>query len=239
MKSKSIIILVSMCLILVPSTANAFTALILDNGNYKDHDDCTGVTSGGTVLLDWDFFDATQTILNALSSEYSAFSYEIADTEKELKAPLYIDWYKAFDRPFCEHGAEITTHYVRHEDDPAELDWIQLYTERVDSGSGLNVVDGTGDNKPYYFTDADNREDYIHVPNPGGLIFGDSPFDEHNEAQPWFGGVQFYLFLASQEGNTITVYDGMTWGYTGACVPEPATLMLLGLGGLVLHRRKA
>jgi hypothetical protein len=123
------------------------------------------------------------------------------------------------------------------------LDWIQLYYESGGSGSDSYKVDGyeAGDTSPAYFNPTDNRLDYIHIPNPGGLIFGDSPGDYHRESEAWSGGVEFTLLLAAFDTETLTVtlYDALEWGYVGRCiVPAPLSAFLGALGMFVVGLRK-
>lgn len=237
-----VVFLAGVCVLLVPKSAEAFT-LWLNTDNYRPYDECNGgITPGGTRLSDLDYLpaDCYDIVVTQLEDQYPGFDYDISDVP--LQGDMTVDWYKAFDREYgavCRHGAEITAHYDQDDDDPpVSLDWIQLYTEHGGSGNDWFEVDGTEDGKPFYFTDYDDPNDYIHVPNPGGLVFGDTPYDSHDEAQQWSGGVEFYLLLASMEGSSITIYDGIIWGYDGECVPEPSSLMLLALGGLVALRRR-
>ena len=261
MKPKQVTWNVVLFLALAMSTAQALTIEAnTSTTNWLYFDPCEGgLTSGGTWLIDYGMPgqklyepllgnetvnwgpNVTSYIQDSLESTYSGWDYVYAD--ETLQGTLWIDWYKAVDMENaarCRHGAQISTHYIAASGEAGlNLDWIQLYTESGGSGTDRYKVDGNeaGDTSPAYFTATDVRSDYIYVPNPGGLIFGDSPYDSHLESLAWSGGVEFTLLLASfdTDNSRITIYDGINWGYQGECVvPEPLSVSMMGIGLFML-----
>lgn len=222
-------------LLMLPCFSAAWTVHITTD-NRVNHADCNGgLTPGGTDLLPlvwWlpskEEFD--EGIAKALRDQYPSWDGTNATYTwgANLKGDLYVDWYKATDTEIgdkCRHGAELTMHYVRHADDPANLDWIQLFRESGDSGNRHNQVDPSprDDNKPFYFTDADVRNKYTHIDNLPGVVFGDSPGDRHPEASTFNGTVKFLALLASwsTDQHILTLHNVIEWGYHGYCVPLP------------------
>ncbi|RJP57163.1 MAG: hypothetical protein C4541_10735 [Candidatus Auribacter fodinae] len=235
---------------------NAFTVQV-NAANYEPHADCHGVTPGYTDLIPavtMGLPDPTSLygsqLLHYLQLHYpdnepdmpggATFIYTISATS--LTGTLHVDWYKARDWEngnICHHGADISLHYEHGPGDPDELDWIQFVTESGDSGNRYMHVDGrqqdTDDGWPYYFHMYDNPADFYvkDLELPEGDIFGDYPYDGHDERFPAQGITSFELFLATNteydidtNSYTITLYNGMTWGYKWGCAPEPATVIL-------------
>lgn len=261
------VLLASACLLLSPITAKAINTFFNPASypaNYQPFDECTGVTPGGTWLLDlWaiDIGDPISvTALGAMHDQYSVgddgqtWRYYLGDST--LNGDLIIDWYKAFDRhgiedssEFCKHGAEIALYYDIDDDldPPLTFDWISLYTEQGGSGSDFFRVDGKGDSNPAYYPPGYGPwtpPGYVINPALGDLIFTDGPWDRHWEVQAWSGGVEFYTFLAgysniytedSKKYQDIVLFDGLLWGYEGKCVVVPAPgALILGSVGVGL-----
>lgn len=229
------------------------------------------ITRGGTDLINlsetWSRA-AVPEMINSLRNSYPSWAntpatYTWSDNMDGLNGDLYFDWYKATDvhqsfdpdandgdgawyndpnGPGCRHGAQLTLHYVRAATDPANVDFIQFFSETGNSGSRSYVVDPDprDDALPFYFTATDVRSTFTHVPDLPGVIFGDSPGDRHPEVNPASGGVTFQLQLASWGSNdhAITLHNYITWGYTWQCIPGPGTISVTILGLLCLTPRR-
>lgn len=224
-------------------------------GASNPHADCPTplITEGGTDVINpsvtWTLAP-DEGMIGSLRTHYSAWAgspatYTWSNNLDALNGDLYFDWYKAFDEhsgATCLHGAELTLHYVRAETDPANIDFIQFFTETGNSGSRINTVDPDprDDDKPFYFTDTDVRTNYTHVSGLSGVLFGDSPYDSHEEVAPANGSVTFQLQLASWGSNdhSITLHNYITWGYTWYCIPSPGAITMAVLGVLLIAPRR-
>jgi hypothetical protein len=126
------------------------------------------------------------------------------------------------------------------------LDWTygwdsQSYEEIwVDNGMG-GPVNGSN---PFYDLPQPGQEAGIHGITDGAAWMYDTPYDEELEREDFWACNLFQTFLAvdnfANGTHTVTLYGGIEWGYTYSTsdVPEPASLGLLGLGGLAIMRRR-
>ena len=196
----------------------------------------------GTFLIDW----------------YKAFDEHGYDKEGAYRC-----YHGAEIVAFYDYGAG---------EDQLNLNWIQLYTETGGSMHHPpyhHVVDGSGDLDPayyppvygpwypsYYEGEGEGESEGEGVGEGEGEIdmaWSDRPHDSHVEENAWSGSVEFSVFLASYgdiyldpEGSyyhqEITIYDGITWGYTGFCqeIAEPTSILLLGIGivGIIKRRNR-
>lgn len=130
-----------------------------------------------------------------------------------------------------------------------------------DPTSGYNVVDPPIGYEVPPETDpctpgiiADPRPFYYNIdglgsgtaPMPDDGYFYDKPATYPLDAAvPHSGWWAFSALITSWNGtysatsdNVVNVYGMVDWGYYYECVPEPGTVLMLGLGGLILRRRK-
>jgi hypothetical protein len=109
--------------------------------------------------------------------------------------------------------------------DPTKsVQWIQVVTEMTYSGGQLVKTDefvdvGNGNINPYYNStyNADSRN---LVDSPGDT----ATFTQH----VWYA--ETYLVTGGNFPGTVTIYNGIGWGWENHPVPEPSGLMLLGVG---------
>jgi len=231
------------------ASASASTVKLTD-ANYQKHADCKcDITSGGTDLValscSLPTTDKDGGIAKALKDQFGSWggtAMECTWSTKQLANDIDVDWYKATDTPKgsqCRHGAQIVIRYLRGEGDPTNLGWIQVLTKN-DGGLEVDPQQGAGsppgDNKPFYFnynddgTLAENPYDYYKELGYGsplaGTVLADAPGRYHFEAQSWSGGRKFQTFLGGWETDfhKLTLYNVVSWGYQGVCVPLPGAL---------------
>ena len=157
----------------------------------------------------------------------------------------------------CAHGAQLEMSYTANPGDNIpegqSFHWIQrVHTWGGFCGwSGGNQIDCT--QGPYYY---DPNEDlsiaarghpetwFLDAPQNGCGAFGQScPGDQCPAPCDW--GAGFWTFIAygtpsASDTGTLTVYDGVFWGFQATCVPEASTSVLFIVGLLVLlFRRRA
>lgn len=131
-------------------------------------------------------------------------------------------------------GAIFTMDYNPIGAAPVNVHWIQAYRHRLGTGQPYTIhLDGfrPGDAVPWY----DNRG------AAGNDWFLDTPYDECTPECNYNTDVQFQVFLAVDNivgGNhVVDLYEGIWWGYTYNCIPEPSALLLIGVGLLASIRR--
>jgi hypothetical protein len=160
--------------------------------------------------------------------------------------------YEPFDEPgACEHGASLLLDLpILFLPPGQELKWMQLYSYTVSPnsvpiGTPLSVSDIV--DPPIGYTlpgfTADRRPFYYNVSGSGDGPFADSPsFFPWDSDVPHSGDESFLTLITSWDGsfdaggdNLVTVYGGVTWGYTYFCkIPEPSVLSTFGVGCLFL-----
>ncbi|HRK21253.1 MAG TPA: PEP-CTERM sorting domain-containing protein [Fimbriimonadaceae bacterium] len=236
------------------------------NGQFMAHADCQGPRPGGTDLipigenavkpgdmpglvdtLRWQYSGPTRPGVAPPANRPAdqRWDFQIGGA---LKGKLFIEVYIAGDTDLggkCIHGANFLCRYEKHADDP-DVDFVQMVeVSRPFKGlpAGQKHIDpypDTGaDDSPYYYRAGEARNRIIPNP-PGSTVFQDLPEMSFDEGANHSGYQKFWLVLASKSGRTMTLHEGIHWGWTGGCaaVPEPATMAGLALGGILILRRR-
>lgn len=103
------------------------------------------------------------------------------------------------------------------------------YTWYIDNGWGAQPVPPTD---PFYGAD-DNVNNTGYAANGQGLI--DSPSRGAQAGIVW----EAWAFISTRNAaGDLTIYDGVHWGWETSAVPAPGSLALMGVGGLLAHRRR-
>ena len=101
------------------------------------------------------------------------------------------------------------------------------------------------DDAPFYYNQS---EAGILHPDANTWKYSDTPSDRLSDLVPHAGGIEFWTFLASFDGNfeateggsgshVVTIYGGWSWGYTYYC-PEPGSVGALAGAVMVLTSRR-
>jgi len=118
------------------------------------------------------------------------------------------------------------------------------YTYFLDNFYGGNAPSKNGTMNPTYdggYTVTGSGANTVYTPN--GYLANPTAFIDTPNS-PLTNGLndQFQVFLATDNAanKTLTIYDGVWWGYQAASVPEPSTwiLLLSGCGIVAFARRR-
>lgn len=136
-------------------------------------------------------------------------------------------------------GATLALTYQPAGDDPSGVDvhWIQVINTNAPIGSQAKY-DAGGGYKWYLDNDLDTSNPFydFSYDTAGDTWFLDGP--HRFPKADW--EAQIFVATGDLLNNTITIYDGVWWGFEVTAIPEPTTMFLLGSGlvGLVGFRRK-
>jgi len=208
-----------------------------------------------------EFYDSqVETIMSNQATPFpGSWDFQIST---EATGEINVDVYTPRDgTEECEHGARLDIS-VPNLVLPAgqQLQWMNLYTES--SGSSPDIVDPfigyTFPEDPPHDVIADPRPFYYNIEGlgsgthkmPSDKHFSDTPADFiDDDAVPHFGDLTFSTLITSWNGtysgttdNVVTIYGRIDWGFTYECspspIPEPGTMLMLGLGGILLRRKR-
>ena len=166
----------------------------------------------------------------------------------------------------CAHGAELEMWFEPDLTDPVfdfgdpklDLHWIQRFEDWGGycgyTTAPHDVIDCTAG--PYYFDPAEETSIsgkrtetywYLDAPQAGCWFHGHSCPGAHCPGNcKWGANVWTYLAIGTAGATgtgTMTVYDGVSWGFTAECkyIPAPGAVLLCGIGIAVvgcLRRRR-
>lgn len=172
----------------------------------------------------------TPNFLAVLGAAFNTWTFNTAATSLTASA-LRVHSYDVFGSPGyvgIEQVPNIGFHveYRPGVGDPtANMHWIQVVTNNHALGGGgghgvgANIVDNGGAADPFYDTlgAADDR----HLIDAPGRLDG-------NQSHIWTAD----LYLVQVTGlQTVTIYDGLRWGWANAPVPEPSVVFAAALAG--------
>ena len=153
--------------------------------------------------------------------------------DQEWTGTLDILDYSAHDYGQHIMGADLYATYS-HEGPPIDrFRWIQIIITNDPLNGGTSpYVDPfpNDDTKPFYWME-DEFPDHDFVDKP-------KRFCPEPGLTTWRADLYLSDWFGPKENKTVVLYEGIRWGFDISCVPEPATMMLLGLGGMLLRKRR-
>jgi hypothetical protein len=194
---------------------------------------------GGFLLEDYEAWaDNKPAVANLGTTQFPARSYPLEDNFGGTA-------FEIFYKPSTAEGST--------DPKPADVHWIQvIYTNHASlfSEAGANAVPAPGGGGFEVFMDNGNADNPYYgnltnfkTANGAGLV--DRPFVTMTTVPDMVFQAQAFLTTESDSfdafngitTHTVTIYDGVYWGYQ--VVPEPASLVMVGIGGLLLASRRA
>ena len=206
--------------------------------SYTLTDGRTGITRLNPTAAQSLTRGGTTSLLTLLSSNFPNWTFNPAGND--LAGSFEVQIYDAVGTP-NQVGAQFRLQYIPGINDPTpngnNLHWIQRVfdnhniTNNPSHGNSENVIDiGSGVTNPFYDTAFDASETHF---------FDFSRRGDANNNHNWLAE----LYLVDQTApETVTIYNGVQWGWNNEVVPEPTTIfgsaIFLGVGGW-LKRKKS
>lgn len=225
---------------------------------------CGSVLDPSTVTL---ISSPTSTFQSTLAAQYpgSAWRFHYMGANDNLKGTFNVDMYGAYN--ICPEqyglGAKIKVTFTPTTDSLIQdVLWISMYSQKTPTKTSKEIDDRAHlpvDKQPntlygpfYPYQDEDEEPPHWQS-NKTYDYFYDAPGDSC-PSPPFVGHVKFETYAAwwddyfAADGSIVDrdgdgfhdvyIHEGFSWGYDFYCVPEPTTGMILGLGAMMLIRRR-
>lgn len=180
----------------------------------------------------------TAGLLNLLNTQFLPNGWTFQKADADLAGSFNITHYDAVGTPITV-GADFALDYVAQGDDPVtrgntQLHWIQRVfdnhniTDNPGHGNKENVIDVLTTKKP--FTDPgrlfyDFDANFATPPH-----FEDGPRRPDADKNHSWNAELYLVSIDTTNPNTVTIYNGVRWGWTNT-IPEPSSVLgLLALG---------